>query len=260
MPDYRSVSQHNSYNQCPYRYKLERIDKVWQRPAAWLPQGTAVHHAAEVWEKSGRKLSVPEAQSAFAESYAEEVNRCAEQTPNFNFWFSSGRYHGEQDTNRRYLKGRGQVQSYIDYAQAHPNEVIWIAEDGTPGIELDFEVTLGDVPVRGFIDQVLTAPEGRAHVRDLKTGKNPGDEFQLATYGIAVKKLHDVDVLTGDYWMAQQGKPTITYDLTEWPESRLVDAFGTLDQNIKAERFEPKPEPSKCSRCSVQMSCDFAAF
>ena len=58
----RSVSQAQLYlddlGGCAYRYYLSRVIRVWDRPAAWLPQGTAVHGAAEWWERGGRKASL----------------------------------------------------------------------------------------------------------------------------------------------------------------------------------------------------------
>ena len=58
MPKHRSVSQYNVFARCAYRYKLERIEKVWQRPASWLSQGLGVHKAMEEWELSNRELGL----------------------------------------------------------------------------------------------------------------------------------------------------------------------------------------------------------
>jgi putative RecB family exonuclease len=63
---------------------------------------------------------------------------------------------------------------------------------------------------------------------------------------------------TADYFMARTGKPTYPYNIGEWTRERVVDAFRELDENIRAERFEPKPEPSKCRFCSVQLACEFS--
>src|SRR5262249_30789572 len=52
-----------------HSYYLARVKKAWQKPAAWLPQGSAVYEAAEAWERSGRTMSVEQAQDVFRESY-----------------------------------------------------------------------------------------------------------------------------------------------------------------------------------------------
>jgi len=258
MVEHRSVSQINQYERCPYAYRLSRIDKVWQRPAAWLPQGSAVHEAAEAWERSGRGMTVQETQDVFRESYASHVNAYCEITPDLNLWFRSGPYAGEQDIERRYLIGLEQTAKYVNWYTDSPEEVIWIAPDGQPGIEIGFDIDLDGVQVRGFIDAVIDLGD-RVLVRDNKTGNKPGDEFQLAVYAVAISQQFGVEApLQGDYWMGRTGRPTDEYDLSEWPRARVSARFRELEANIAAGNFDPKPEKSKCMFCDVRSSCDFA--
>lgn len=259
---HRSVSQYLSYKRCPLSYKLSRIDGKWQRPAAWLPQGSAVHEAVEAWEKSGRTMTVEEAQEEFARSYESHVNRYCAETPNFDYWSRSGPYAGEADLLRRFEIGKDQVRKYIDWALSHDDESIYCLEDEaeTKGIELAFDIDLDGVPIRGFIDQVLYSGCGsEAVVRDLKTGNQPGDDFQLGVYKVALEEQYGIFAPSGDYWMGKSGKPTYPFDLTEWTRERVSAAFAELEDNIRNERFEPDPEPSKCRFCSVAVSCEFRA-
>lgn len=289
---HRSVSQINQYNRCAYAYKLSRIDKVWQRPAAWLAQGSAVHEAAEAWEKSGRTMTLEEAQKVYTESYAKHIDAACEVTPNFEYWFRSGPYAGETDTLRRYGIGLEQVEKYIRWYESHPEEVIWIAEDGTPGIEIGFDIDLDGVLVRGFIDAVIavetdelcrchhnyrTHAEGMCShcscgdwvpvptaasllVRDNKTGNSPGDDFQLGVYGVALAEQFGIEPpQIGDYWMGRSGKPTLPYKIGEWTREKVSEKFRELEENIAAERFDPKPEPSKCRFCDVASSCEYSS-
>ncbi|CAM4518933.1 PD-(D/E)XK nuclease family protein [Nocardia ninae] len=255
-----SVSQHKTYERCSYGYYLERIEGVWQRPAAWLSQGTAFHEAAEAYERSGRAMTVPEMQEVFRESYAHETNKMADETPNLAYWFSSGPYAGPQDIERRYGIGLEQVERYPAWYEKHPNEVIWIDPDGEPGIELGFVVDLDGITVRGFIDAViLDETTGRMRVRDNKSGNQPGDDFQLGTYSAALAVKYGIEQPSiGDYWMARTGKPTFDYDLAEWTVDRVTEEFHQLAANIEAARFIPDPEPSKCRFCSVASSCEFS--
>jgi putative RecB family exonuclease len=260
---YLSVSQLKQYERCPYSYYLSRIKKVWQRPAAWLPQGTAVHAAIEAWEWSGRKMSLEEAQAVFAEEYRKEVNRYAETTPNFQWWFASGPYKGMEDISRRREIGLDQVRKYVEYATRAENEVIWITPDGTPAIELGFDIELDGVLIRGFIDAVVEVyhegepwPEHR--VRDHKTGNNPGDDFQLGVYAVALAdKFGLSQIKTGDYWMGRSGKPTYPFDLRDWTPNTVAEKFKELESNIEAERFDPDPDPDKCRFCDVSYACEY---
>lgn len=260
---HRSVSQIKEYDPerggCPHRYKLHRIDRVWEKPAAWSPQGSAVHYAIEVYEKSGRKMSLDDMLEAFDDSYSEHINELCETTPNFSEWFRSGGYRRtvEEDIERRWGIGREQVERYYEYTLAHPEEVP-LEIDGEPAIEVPFEINLGGVVVKGYIDQIVWHPVRKCWVvRDVKTGKEPGDDFQLAVYRIAMWLLHGIDAPIGDYWMAVSGKPTFPYELDAWPEELLAKEFARLEAKIQAGEYEPNPTPDGCKMCSVNWKCDF---
>ncbi|MGY2062753.1 RecB family exonuclease, partial [Nocardia gipuzkoensis] len=189
-----SVSQYKSYERCPYGYYLERIERVWQRPAAWLSQGTAVHKAIEEFELSGRAMTVEQMQAVFRESYVAATNEMCEVTPNLNYWFRSGPYGGAADIGRRYRLGLEQVAGYPRWVHDHPEEQVWVTPDGTLAVELYFEVDLDGVVVRGYIDSVIFDPHtGRKKVRDCKTGRQPGDSFQLGTYRAALEAKFGIE-------------------------------------------------------------------
>ena len=254
-PEHRSVSQYNTYQRCPYAYKLARIDKVWQRPAAWLAQGSAVHEAAEAWERSLRQLNVDDVKDIFRESYSTHINDMCEITPEFNSWFASGPYRGQEDIERRYNIGLWHIDHYIDYYNEHPNEVIWIAPDGTPGIEIGFDIVLDGVLVRGFIDAVIQDGEDII-VRDLKTGNKPGDEFQLATYSVGINEVYNIQPTHLDYFMSKTGT-TISHSIEGWDKDKVSNMFRELEDNIQGGVFPPKPSKAGCNFCDVSDSCEF---
>lgn len=267
----RSVSQLKQYERCPYSYYLARIKRAWQRPAAWLPQGTAVHEAAEWWERTGRTASLEEMLEKYLEFWKAEVESYLKITPNTDMWSQSGQYRGHRDIARRYKIGREQVEKYYRYyTEMAPKEVIWIAPDGTPGIELEFRMELDEVIVRGYIDAIIErplavpqhSPEGvvthELIVRDNKTGNNPGDDFQLGVYGIAVADRYGTEPpKLGDYWMGRSGKPTLPFDLTKWPRARVEDSFAELEAQLDQGDFPASPEPDKCKFCDVSAACEF---
>lgn len=260
MVDYRSVSQLKEYTKCPHAYYLHRIERVTERPAAWLPMGLGVHEAAEEWEKSGREMSVDDAQAVFRESYATHTNRLAE-VMDWDYWFPSGPYRGYDDVSRRSSIGQDQVAKYIDYyTETAPQEVIWITPEGEPAIELGFNIDLDGVAVRGFIDQVISFDENQQPiVRDIKTGNKPGDDFQLAVYAVAVNEMHGTDIQIGDYWMGRPGKPTKEkYKLDFWTKEKVTEEFHKVDEGIRSGDFPARPDEDNCKFCSVASACQFA--
>lgn len=262
MSDVRSYSQLAAYDRCPYMYYLERVEMAWQRPAAWLPMGTAVHSAAEAWERSGRTMTLEQAQAVFRDQYQVSTDELLEDTPNAAAWFRSGPYKGPEDIARRFKLGQEHVARYIAWYNKHPEEVpVTITSGNHEGlllIEMPFEIEIGGVPVRGFIDSVIWDGRDKIVVRDNKTGSLPGGPDQLATYALAVESRFPwAHVDSGDFFMTRTGKPTIPYQLTRVVKEQLAEDFASLDANVKAGNFPAKPEASKCMFCSVSSSCKF---
>lgn len=267
--DYRSVSQVTEYEKCPQAYYLSRIERVWRRPAAWLPHGTAYHCAIEQYELSKRTLSLEKVKETYRDKYIAEVNKLCKKTPNFEYWAKSGRYGGKEDVQRRLLIGQEMIEKYFKYVEENPNEIPWLTPDNTPAIELEFFEDFDGVMMKGFIDQITqwSKTEGLSivwesgapvKVRDLKTGQRPGDTFQLKVYAIALRKRYGVEVTEGDYWMGKLGGPTKPYDLTEMSDDEVYDRIHAADEGIKSGRFNPKPSTENCRRCDVRTSCPFS--
>ena len=257
MVKHRSVSQHNRYERCPYSYYLQRIKKVWQRPASWLSQGLGVHVAMEEWEKSNRLLPMEELVEIYRKEFVRSIHEQAEETPNFDYWFGSGPYSGPVDIERRFNLGEKQLATLVEYSLAHPEEKIWTTPEGESAIEIEFNVVLGGVEVKGFIDQVIETPKGIV-VRDIKTGAKPGDAFQLATYAEAMHIMHGAEAIGGDYFMGKTGKPTRLIPISENDRKEVHVKFAKLEDNIQSERFDPKPSKNLCRMCSVATSCEYA--
>ena len=281
----RSVSQLKQYERCPYSWYRARVEKRWRRPAAWTAQGTAFHAAAQWWEEGGRTGSLEATQEVFETEYVKAIGELCEGTPNFEWWFSSGRYHAWDDIPRRHDIGMQQVARYHDWYGAHPEQVIWITPDGTLGCELEFNIDLDGVLINGSVDAVINDLSAAVYsydgvgevmadqfgdeprmipsliVRDNKTGsaKNLGGDLQLGIYSVALSEMYGLfGPYKGDYWMGQTGRPTTPYDLTDWTRRRVSERFHELEENIGAERFDPLPESSKCRFCDVAFGCRYA--
>lgn len=261
--DYRSVSQHKQYQECGWRYYLSRVardergERLWQRPAAWLVQGTAVHAACEALEKSGRTLTLEETLDVFRAAFESETSEYTQQTPDFKDWAKSGPYAGAADLERRFTIGQVQTHRYWDHVASGGASPPWVTPAGELAVELEFDVKFGDVPVRGYIDLVEDRGAHRGPI-DWKTGKLPGDAFQLATYARAMELLYGERMEYGRFWMGTTGRFTAEYDLRDWPVDRLTDEYGKTDAGIRAGVFEPKPEKSRCYFCDVRSHCDYA--
>jgi hypothetical protein len=253
---HRSVSQLTSWVRCGEAYRLERIARAPEVPAAWTLQGTAVHAAVEHWELSGQTASLEETLGVFYASWDTGFTKMQKAEPDLDLWRTgTPRTKGGTDAARRRQRGAEQVAAYIGYRRDDPFK-IWAAPDGRLAVELKFRIELGGIEVLGYIDQVLEAPDGSLRVRDLKTGtKLPESAFQLGVYAEAVEQAFGVRPAYGDFFMCKNNAPTDAFDLSGYTTERLGRWFARLDRAINAGAFIPNPGDA-CRTCGVARFCD----
>lgn len=241
--------------------RLERIARVPQRPAAWTIAGTAAHAGIEAWENSGRELTMPELEDIVVISYREQANMLLEGW-GLEYWITGGKKKAEDDLSDREDKAVLQVNDYCAWAISQDH--LWKVKES----ELEFNIMFGDVPVKGYIDQVIEWVDGRLTPRDIKSGtKKPASPIQLSVYGHAIEEIYDVEVEEADFIMLMnpsgrvarsQTVEVVTYDLTQEPSYHrpfLDQMFRDADRGIEAGIFIPNPSDS-CERiCSVSQFC-----
>ena len=261
---HRSVSQVLQAESCPKQYELSRLalddkgERLWQRPAAWFPHGTAFHYAAEAWELSDRSMTIEAAQEIFAERYERDVNLLTWATPNLAAWFGSGPYYpAEKDIPRRFHRGMEQVRWFIEYYQKHPHIRPWLTPQGSLAVELPFSLRISGIKVIGKIDCVYYDSLNKLYIiEDWKTGAKPGDWFQLKVYEMALTVLGGLVAPNGRFFMARSGSPTTFYNLSRYSSSEVARRFVDLDERARRGEFPAMPDPQKCRTCSVAWACN----
>lgn len=283
----RSASQITSYSACGEAYRLERVAKAPQRPAAWLYQGTAFHLAIEEWEESRRELSLDELENIYITEYRELANKAVEeQNGSLSAFMTGGSKRPDTDLSDREKLGIYQVHDYVRMALEEADHWAVMAN------ELYFEIEIAGVPVRGYIDQVvMDVKTGGIYARDLKTGQNmPPTPVQLAIYAIALKRVtaaadeelsqeEDAEQYPDVTWSPEQlvptyaewlkgGRPTsasgktpakpteiIPIDLSDWGEDRVGAWLVEMDRAEKAGIYLPNPSDSCYRMCPVAQYC-----
>src|SRR5690606_10560801 len=186
-----SYSQLSQLKQCGYSFYLQRIAKdqngnrLQMATAAWFMQGTAEHHAIEMWERSGRTI---DAVAEFTAEYDRSIAAAMQTHPDEYLWLRGGRKGRDQDIAERRAIGIQQVARYVEWAPTQPWR-IWTDPAGVPALELSFSIRLGDVEVIGFIDAIWEHEDGRLEPVDWKTGsQKPKAPDQLDLYGTVIRE------------------------------------------------------------------------
>lgn len=267
----RSYAQLSCWERCGWAFYLIEISREWQRPDAWRPHGLALHKAGEVWERSGRTMPLDEVKAVFTDVYRAEIQafmRITPKTPtgepDLSWWADAGRYKAVDDIKRRERVGLGQVEQYVQYYLAHPDERPWTTPDGQPAIELELTVDLGGVAVVAKIDTVISHPQYELIVRDTRIKVPRLGTHQLCVYAVAINERYGTAIDQGDYWNADTGRPTPVRSLVGRDDDpctteHLSRRFAAFEDNITAGNFPPVSDPAICGSCSVNSSCKFRA-
>lgn len=255
VPPHVSVSRLTGLARCGLASYLERVERVPGRQAGWTIQGLAIHHAVDVWEKSGRTISTQEAQRAFTESWRAELAKADQICPDRSLWLVGGRKKVENDLRDRYADGLRQVADYIGYNLDDTSLQPYIWPDGSIAAEVGFEIPFGGVLVRGFIDVVMQdTATGQLVIRDVKSGsKPPVVPFQLIVYAKALKRLIGEDVAWGQFFMTRTSTPVLM-DLTKLDDEHIERWFATTVAMIDQGLYLPNPGDA-CRTCSVIDAC-----
>jgi putative RecB family exonuclease len=121
-------------------------------------------------------------------------------------------------------------------------------------VELSFDVEIGGVTVRGYIDRVFQRGDDIAVV-DLKSGRLPDDYGQLATYRRGLREVFGCDPQWGAFWLAREGGTGQFHDLRAYGEERLDYEYRMARQQQLGVDFRPKVSMGCGSWCSMRDFC-----
>jgi putative RecB family exonuclease len=180
-----SPSRASDFMSCPLLYRFRVIDRLPEPPSAVASRGTLVHAVLE------RLFDAPAAERTIehaAESLEPEWQRLLVERPELATLFSSG----DDESFAQWLaSARLLLETYFsleDPRRIEPaqRELLVEAEldGGTEGNRL-----------RGFVDRVDVAADGRVRIVDYKTGNAPSELFeekalfQLKFYALVMWRL-----------------------------------------------------------------------
>jgi ATP-dependent helicase/DNAse subunit B len=247
-----------TYLHCPFQYFARQTLRLAQRPESpenrldFLTQGNIVHRTLKRWyEEAGKIETLFEADFA---AVLEEKNIPL-------------RYHTERLHN--------QIR---DDLSRFAGDGVWRREDFSSKVEESFEFPFDEtLLLRGKIDRLDTASDGRAYVVDYKysnpatTREKLTDEnlLQAPLYAMAARDKFGVPV-AGVFYIGL--KKEIKY--AGWSEDGFLDSLPIPDdwldaarrktlrvvEEIRSGRIEPNPaDPAKCRRCDYRDACRFRA-
>jgi len=154
---------------------------------------------------------------------------------------------------------------YQEWSQNNPNRVV--------GVEIEFNMKIGNKPVKGYIDRLEITPEGKYRVVDYKTGDpsrvDAENDTQLNLYCEACRR----NCLTGVeleepllpieamlfYPKKDDGNREFIYNVTEAKVDEVIQMLeDDVVKKVDAKEFPENPGIA-CNYCNFKTICEFAA-
>lgn len=246
LPSSLSPSKVSSFTDCALAFRLSAIDRLPEPPSLPATRGTLVHAALErLFALPADQRTLPAALTAVDEAF--EVLRTDEE------------YTGLE------LDADGEA-AFLDDAEQLVRRYFTLEDPTTIrpiGIELQLEVELGSLLLRGIIDRLELDDEGRLVVTDYKTGKAPHHNYEqsrlggVSFYALLCERL--LGQRPAKVQLLYLADPiAITAIPTEQSiralERKVTAVWSAIERACEHESF--KPRPSKlCDWCAFHAFC-----
>lgn len=276
-----SYSSMNQLDECSWKYKLERVDKLPGYQYFANLAGSAFHMMTEHYDygiASGSMLFQDylddqlldrESDWTYNSEGLPERRDGSAWTPDLSPYVISRNedyawwVHNGQEMYNKYVEWR--ESSGWKVAEGLP--FLGDEQDGDPrwglwsGIEYPVSLEIpdsGGAVFKGYIDRIFVTPEDEVVVVDLKTWFREGSSTQLGTYYTALQ-FADVPVDKVAYYHARDGRLDDPWVPVGWSVERLGRWMLESSDVLLSDAFEPNPS-YRCRWCTQRDNCEFFPY
>jgi putative RecB family exonuclease len=242
-----SPSRAIDFKQCPLKYRLRAIDRIPETPGRDAVRGTVVHAVLESLYGLPSGERVPERAAALVEPAWQ---RLLADRPEIEVVLEQGGLPPFLDEVSRLVSDYYHLENPTGFDPESCESLV--------------EVRLADgSPLRGYVDRIDIAPDGRLRVVDYKTGRVPAPDaeqkalFQLKFYALIMYRTRGVAPAQLRLLYLRDGQ-ILTYapDADELVRfERIVSALWAAITTAGREGdFPPRPGWS-CKFCEYRSLC-----
>ncbi|WP_062997223.1 RecB family exonuclease [Nocardia mikamii] len=242
-----SPSRAIDFKQCPLKYRLRAIDRIPETPGRDAVRGTVVHAVLESLYGLPSGERVPERAAALVEPAWQ---RLLADRPEVEVVLEQGGLPPFLDEVSRLVRAYYNLENPTGFDPESCESLV--------------EVRLADgSPLRGYVDRIDIAPDGRLRVVDYKTGRTPAPDaeqkalFQLKFYALIMYRTRGVAPAQLRLLYLRDGQ-ILTYapDADELVRfERIVSAlWAAITTAGRDGDFPPRPGWS-CKFCEYHSLC-----
>jgi DNA helicase-2/ATP-dependent DNA helicase PcrA len=239
-----SVSQINTYLQCPKKYLYQYIYKIPTKPKHYFDFGTTIHAVLE------NIIDDIKEDSELDLIYSKAVKLLNE------IWISKG-YENEEQEKEYFEKGLITIKNFIIAQQ----KLLKLNKNRkTIEKEKDFLIKLNNKKIYGIIDRIDKIDENNYEVLDYKTSntmeklENLQNNIQLFVYALALKELYGKYPKKIGLWYVIHNKIKLISFNEKNLEKLKNDILKAINE-IETANFKPKPSKFNCTYCDFSEIC-----
>lgn len=254
FPPTLSPSRAGDFLTCPLLYRLRVIDKLPEPPSAAALRGTLVHAALEdLFALPPKERTIDRA----VDSYAEHFDKLRVDEPAAAACLMEGLQVEDPAAVPAAVVQPARILLETYFRLEDPQRLAPHARELAVSTDLDNGLVL-----RGFVDRVDKAPDGRVRLIDYKTGRSPGEGFeskalfQMRFYALVWWRM------TGEVPSRLQllylgNEQVLAYDPTaeelQATERKILAIHAAINRAV-ATGFVPSPS-ALCRFCSFHEWC-----
>lgn len=241
-----SPSRASDFMNCPLLFRFRSIDRLPEAPSPAAVRGTLVHEVLEeLFDQPAGERSLAAASAALAPTWARTVDA----DPSIEVV--------TEGSTEAWLAGAERLLATY-FTLENPSNV--------EPTEREFAVSAilpSGLELRGFIDRLDVAPDGRIRIVDYKTGKSPKPAyegkalFQMRCYALAIWIMRDTVAHTLQLFYLGNGEILRNHPTPEElnATSLKLEAIATAI-NASLETGEFTPNKSRlCDWCDHKALC-----
>ena len=131
---------------------------------------------------------------------------------------------------------------------------LWVSPEGVPGVEIGFNNSFGEVPVKAFADAVVMQGNEIAVV-DFKTGSYmPDSSMQLGVYACCMEMQYGVRPTKGYFYSARKGLFLEASGMDKWTIPVMTEMFEQFVRGLDNDIYLPNIG-MMCGTCGVKDYC-----
>ncbi len=262
LPTKLSFTQLKAFETCPLQYYYAHVIKIPGKGAAVFSFGQTMHKTLQQFFQLVIERSSAGEQVGLFAGVSSKEQEVREEKPLVTLkelmdiyetsWLDDW-YFDEKNKQEYYTKGKEILKDF--YRQIQPKIPVPLF------LEKGFNVKVGEYTLRGVIDRVDPAEEGKWRIMDYKTGKVKEkitfeDKKQLLIYQLAAKEIFQAETESLQFYYLNENKP-ISFQATESDLTKVKEWIIATADSIKTSDFPATPG-MHCKNCDFNQICPFA--